>query len=203
MYVGGCIFVNLATNHIHIEFQSKLNTYETAKAKEAYELMCRDHGVILQSYHSDNGSSFTSKGFAEHLQNFAQISTFAGVGAHHHNAAAERAISTIMSISQTMMLHSAIHWPDVADACLWPMAVEHAVFLYNHVPALSSGLSPPTSSPRLAGRSESFMIFMYGAAPYTFWIRRLLMARSYRIGSLEVADPCIWACQRNMRQPLH
>jgi hypothetical protein len=41
-----------------------------------------------------------------------------------------------------MMLHSAIHWPDVADPCLWPMAVQHATFLYNHMPALDSGLSP-------------------------------------------------------------
>ena len=142
MYVGGCLFVDLATNHIHVEFQSKLNTHETATAKESYEMMCRDHGVVPQSYHSDNGSSFTSKGFAEHLQKFEQVSSFAGVGAHHQNAAAERSIRTIMMIARTMMLHAAIHWPDVADACLWPMAVQHAVFLYNHVPDLSTGLSP-------------------------------------------------------------
>jgi hypothetical protein len=29
------------------------------------------------------------------------------------------------------MLHAAIHWPDVADTALWPMAVAHAVFLHN------------------------------------------------------------------------
>ncbi|KAI2491272.1 hypothetical protein MHU86_23291 [Fragilaria crotonensis] len=47
-----------------------------------------------------------------------------------------------MSIARTMMLHSAIHWPDVADASLWPMAVQHAVFLHNHMPNQVSGLSP-------------------------------------------------------------
>ena len=41
-----------------------------------------------------------------------------------------------------MMLHSAVHWPDVADATLWPMAVSHAVFLHNHVSNLTSGLCP-------------------------------------------------------------
>jgi hypothetical protein len=41
-----------------------------------------------------------------------------------------------------MVLHSAVHWPDVADATLWLMAVTHAVFLYNHVPDLVTGLCP-------------------------------------------------------------
>jgi hypothetical protein len=47
-----------------------------------------------------------------------------------------------MAIARTMLLHSAIHWTDVADAKLWPLAVKHAVFLYNHMPHSSSGLSP-------------------------------------------------------------
>ena len=40
------------------------------------------------------------------------------------------------------MLHAAIHWPDMADSTLWPLAVEHAVFLYNHVPDPSTGIAP-------------------------------------------------------------
>ncbi|KAI2510752.1 hypothetical protein MHU86_3700 [Fragilaria crotonensis] len=111
-------------------------------AKENFELMCRDHGVIPQSYLSDNAKCFTTKAFTERLSLFEQIVRFAGVGAHHHNGNAERSIQTIMSIARTMMLHSAIHWPDVADASLWPMAVQHAVFLHNHMPNQVSGLSP-------------------------------------------------------------
>jgi hypothetical protein len=70
------------------------------------------------------------------------VTSFAGAGAHHHNGTAERAIQTIMNMSRTMMLHAAIHWPDVADSTLWPMAVAHAVYLYNHMPALDTGISP-------------------------------------------------------------
>ena len=66
---------------------------------------------------------------------------FAGVGAHHHNGNVERAIQTVMLIARTMMLCSAIHWPDVADPMLWPMAVQHAVFLHNHVVDDTTGLS--------------------------------------------------------------
>jgi len=142
MFTGGCLFIDHASNFVHVKNQCHLNTHETIKAKEAFEVMCRDHGVIPQSYLSDNGKAFTSAGFTSHLSQFEQVMKFAGVGAHHHNGNAERAIQTIMSIARTMMLHSAIHWPDVADPMLWPMAVQHAVFLHNHVADDSTGLSP-------------------------------------------------------------
>ena len=63
---------------------------------------------------SDNGSAFTLRNFTEHLSNYHQISKFAGVGAHHHNAIAERSIRTIMSVAFTIMMHIVIHWPDMA-----------------------------------------------------------------------------------------
>ena len=142
MYCGGCIFVDHASSHVHVEFQSHLTTHETLKAKENYELLSRDLGIIVQSFLTDNGSAFTSKEFTSELAKFEQVIRFAGTGAHHHNAIAERNIQTIMAIARTMMLHSAIHWPDVADASLWPMAVQHAVFLHNHMPNPQTGISP-------------------------------------------------------------
>ena len=78
---------------------------------------------------SENGTAFTSDQFQYHLKEFKQISNFAGTGAHHHNYLAERSIRTIMSISRAMLLHTAIHWPDMATPTLWPMAVAHAVYL--------------------------------------------------------------------------
>ena len=112
------------------------------KAKQNFELMARNSGVIPQSYLSNSGGSFTSTKFSEHLGTLKQVVKFSGVGAHHHNGLAERAIQMIMSIAWIMMLLSAVHWPDVADATLWPMAVSHAVLLHNHVPNFASGLCP-------------------------------------------------------------
>jgi transposase InsO family protein len=43
--------------------------------------MCRDHGVVPQAYHSDNGSSFTSSGFTARLRELTQVTIFAGAGA--------------------------------------------------------------------------------------------------------------------------
>ena len=125
-----------------MHFQSHLNTHETLQSKKEFEENCRDHGVIIGSYHSDNGSCFTSAEYTRHLETFRQTTTFASVGGHHHNGVAERAIRTITSMARTMMLHQGIHWPEMADPQLWPMAVKHAVHVYNHVPREDNGLSP-------------------------------------------------------------
>jgi transposase InsO family protein len=142
MYCGGCVFTDHATGYVHIEFQKTLNTHATLHAKEAYELHCRDVGVVPQQYQADNGKAFTSAGFAQDLQRFEQVIRLAGVGAHHHNGIAECTVGTVMSIARAMMIHSAIHWPQAADAALWPMAVQHAVYLWNRVPSPNTGISP-------------------------------------------------------------
>ncbi|KAI2501349.1 hypothetical protein MHU86_13085 [Fragilaria crotonensis] len=142
MYTGGCIFVDHASGFVHVELQVNLNTHETLKAKEKFELTCRQYGVVPQEYLADNSKIFTSAEYTRNLSTFSQIMRFAGVGAHHHNGIAERNIRTIMAIARTMMLHAAIHWPSIADATLWPLAVNHAVFLVNHVPDPRTGLCP-------------------------------------------------------------
>ena len=55
---------------------------------------------------------------------FKQTNKFAGVGAHHHNGIAEQSIQTIMS--RAILIHAAIHWPDMADTMLWLIAVQQA-----------------------------------------------------------------------------
>ena len=47
-----------------------------------------------------------------------------------------------MGMAQTMMIHSAIHWSEIADATLWPVCVNHAVWIYNHIPNVKTGISP-------------------------------------------------------------
>ena len=71
-----------------------------------------------------------------------QTNCYSGAGSHHQNRRAECAIQTIMGMAQTMMIHSAIHWSKIADATLWPMCVNHAIWIYNHVPNMNTGISP-------------------------------------------------------------
>ena len=140
-YMGGCIFVDLATGFIHIEFLTSLTSHETLLAKEKYEMMCRNHGVIVQEYVTDMGAAFTSKAFTQHLEKFEQVIRFAGAGGHHHNAQAERAIRTVTCIGRTMLFHQAIHWAEVSDPVQWPFALKHAEFLVNHIPQQQTGHS--------------------------------------------------------------
>jgi hypothetical protein len=67
---------------------------------------------------------------------------FSGVGAHHQNDVAERAIQTVSSLARTMLLHMLLHWPAQADLELWPFALEHAAYLWNHLPRSDTRLAP-------------------------------------------------------------
>src|SRR5210317_633775 len=47
-----------------------------------------------------------------------------------------------MSIARAMLHHSAIHWPEVADPELWPLAVLYASYILNRIPREDTGRSP-------------------------------------------------------------
>jgi transposase InsO family protein len=85
-------------------------------------------------YHTDNGV-FTAAEFHKELADNKQGLTLSGVGAHHQNAMAERSIGVLFNMARTMMLHAKLRWPKAVTAKLWPMALKHAEYLVNHVPA--------------------------------------------------------------------
>ena len=69
--------------------------------------------------------------------------SFSGVGAHHQNGVAERSIRTVTSWARTMMLHAVLHWPEHAHALsLWPFALQHALWLWNHFPKRLTHIAP-------------------------------------------------------------
>jgi hypothetical protein len=163
LFKGGCLFIDNATSWVHVEHQSNLTTHETLGVKERFEF-----ASIIQKYLADNEAASTSHEFSNHLRQFEQTIQFAGVGAHHHNGIAEKAIEDVMSIARTLLLHSAIHWPDVADAQLWPMAVDHAVFLHNHMPREDTGLSPHDLFTKLRWPHAKFHdLHVWGCPLYT------------------------------------
>ena len=84
---------------------------------------------------SDNETSFTN-------QQFHQTIHHSGVGAHHSNGIAEWNIHTVTSTARAMMHHMAIHWPEVADVTLWPLAILYAVYILNRIPWENYGRSP-------------------------------------------------------------
>jgi hypothetical protein len=83
-----------------------------------------------------------SKEFKADLITKQQQLTFSGVGAHRQNGVAERAIQTVTQWARSMLLHQALHRPDESRLDLWPFALEHAVYLWNHLPRKDSLIAP-------------------------------------------------------------
>ena len=78
----------------------------------------------------------------DHIVKCNQQIRFSGVGAAHQNGVAERGIQTVVSMAHTMMIHAAMRSPQGSvSADLWPMAIDHAVWLYNRIPKRETGFS--------------------------------------------------------------
>ena len=60
---------------------------------------------------------------------------------HHQNGVAERYIGTIIRMARAMLIHSALLWPKQSKLEHWPMAMDHAVWVWNNLP-MDDGLSP-------------------------------------------------------------
>lgn len=141
MMTGGTVFVDDASGYFHVENQVSLSAPETIRSKRRFERMALQGGVPILGYRGDNGI-YRSHEFSNELARLGQTIQFSGVGAHHQNGIAERAIRTITNSARSMLLHAMIHWPGQVDLNLWPFAVEYAVYLWNHIPRMDSNLSP-------------------------------------------------------------
>jgi Integrase core domain. len=132
-YVGGCIFVDHMSGFIHVEHQLGFSSSETIRDKQDFEQLALGHGVLVEDYLTDNGI-FSKTKFVDHIRQHNQQIHYCGVNAHHKNAIAERAIRTVSELTRALLLHASTHWPEGINGALWPMAVDHAVHLYNTLP---------------------------------------------------------------------
>eukprot|EP00804_Cyclotella_cryptica_P006881 CCRYP_020804-RA/>CCRYP_020804-RA protein AED:0.48 eAED:0.37 QI:0/-1/0/1/-1/1/1/0/621 len=140
-YTCGTIFVDHCSGFIFAHHQLTTTASDTIRGKLLFEREAADVGVSMKRYHSDNGV-FGSAEFRSHCQNLGQGIRFSGVGAHHQNGVAERAIRTVTSMARANMLHATLHWPERSFIDLWPLAMDYAVWVYNRLPQHGAGLSP-------------------------------------------------------------
>ena len=78
----------------------------------------------------------------EELFNNNQKIRFSRAGASHQNEASERVIKTVVTMAKTVLIHTALICPeDTFSTDLWPMAMHYAVWVYNNIPDVNSGLS--------------------------------------------------------------
>jgi hypothetical protein len=111
------------------------------QGKNRFEKGSAQFDVKIKSFRADN-TPFNAAEFKNDLENKGQTISFSGVGAHHQNGAAERAIKTITSWARTMMLHVIIHWLEQTTLDLWPFAMDHTVYCWNHLPSKNGRILP-------------------------------------------------------------
>ena len=140
-YHGGTIYYDHFSGYIHIECQVSLRSGETIQGKHRFQKFGDRHGVKLRHFRSDN-HPFGSQAFQDDLELFDQTISHSGVGAHHQAGVAERAIQTVTYWARAIMMQQLLHWPAEFRAELWAFALEHAVYVWNHLPRSRNGLAP-------------------------------------------------------------
>ncbi len=140
-YTCGTLFVDHASGKIFNFPQLSTTAADTIRSKHLLERLALDDGIRIKHYHSDNGV-FNSAAFKDDCITSSQHISFSSVGAHHQNGVAERNIKTISQWARANMLHAAFHWTAHANIKLWPQAVDYAVWVFNRLPSVDTGLSP-------------------------------------------------------------
>ena len=72
---------------VYVEHQLGFSSSETIRAKQNFEKLALDHGVLINSYRADNGV-FRANEFVSHIRELNQKLSFCGVNTHHKNGAA-------------------------------------------------------------------------------------------------------------------
>ena len=64
---------------------------------------------------------------------------FSGAGASHQNGAAKSTIKTVVTMTGTMLMHSALRYPEeTLSTDIWPMEMDYDVWVYNWIPDMQS-----------------------------------------------------------------
>ena len=140
-YKCGSIFVDHASGRVFVYPQFSSDAPETIDNKHRLEAEAAIDGVHIRKYHSDNGT-FASKAIKEDCKLQSQTYDFSAPYAQFQNGVAERGIQTAIQWAQANLLHVALHWPARSNPRLWPFALKYAVWVFNRLPSLSSGICP-------------------------------------------------------------
>jgi hypothetical protein len=184
-YTCGTLFVDHASGKIFNFFQLSNNAAKTITSKSCLGALANGKTINIKSFHTDNGI-FASSAFKEDYTSKKQKLTFSGVGAHHQNGVVERNIKTISQCACASMLQAAHSLPEHANICLWPQAVDYAVWVFNHLPSIKNGVSPNGM-----WSCTISTVHMSLAGPFASLINNYKMVTKYPNGNFVHALDCL------------
>ena len=117
----------------YLHLQKSSTVAETLQGKKAFETVTNQYGVIIQSYHVDNGI-FRANDWIKDCHDKNQTLTFAGVNVHHQNGKAERRIRLLQELTRTQMIHLQHKLSRINTTPLWPYAMRMANNCLNQSP---------------------------------------------------------------------
>ena len=165
---------------------TNLNTHQTLKANQDFELKCKDAGVIPLKYISDNGTAFTSKSYTLPISpispKFNDLLELVHMKLQRRPfkpsyLLQEHGCSTQRYIGQKSLTPPFGQW----QSCMLPISTTRLLI---HPQASAQMIS----SPRQDGRKGSAMIFVFGDVHSMFWTRQILMARNFHVGNQELFE---------------
>jgi hypothetical protein len=80
--------VDHVSSNVHVEHQVRFSAGEKNRAKQGFERVCMDNGVVVQDYLTDSGA-FKANTSVAHINETHQKLRFCGTNAHHQNGVAE------------------------------------------------------------------------------------------------------------------
>ena len=132
-YNYATVYVDNYSGFGYVHLQKTQSIEETLESKQAFEIIARQNGVGISSYHADNGV-FRANGWTQDCTLKNQSLTFAGVNAHHQNGRAERRIRLLQELTRTQLIHLQHKWKTIHTAPLWPYALRLASENLNNTP---------------------------------------------------------------------
>ena len=134
MFSGGCVFIDHASGHMSIKHQVAINATENIKSKITLEREYQSQEVPIKGYHTGNGI-FNASEFLEELFGEQKKIRFTGAGTSYQNGTAERIIKTLVTMTRTILMHSALRsTEDTFSTDLWRIEMDYDVWIYNWIP---------------------------------------------------------------------
>ena len=97
--------------------------------------------MVIKVYHTENGISNASY-FMEEMFNKQKKMRFSGAGTSYQNGSADRTIKTVVTVARNILIHTDIRFIEgTYPTDIWPVKMDYAVWIYNHIPDMQYGLS--------------------------------------------------------------